>query len=1644
MKNFKNFVVKEAVFDGFEIDPDTVFMDENKDKDVCVKSVSESATTVIVSEHVASGKLVEGSLSEGVGDGGGCNGGDDIMVEVLGSDVYVDGVCTGGEAGRGMVVEGETGLEGSVKSLEGDVLVSELGLKGGEVSNVGSKTEVEGSSGVVESREERTPIDTVEEVGVVVREEGNIEGGAVKGAVERGEEMGESGNGINDVTSRDVGALGDRDRNAGIVSGVSGSLPVVGSTCEETKVVHIEEIVVVAREEDLEQEMAEKGAYTGREEVGDGGDSIEDRNSQEVGVSDDKERNAIIIENGARDSSVAVDVERGLVVDGGEEGGELAEDGVDAANKLKKQKVGVLGDEVWNPGINATVICTSTIAKNSSLQTQVVEEKSSVAVSVEGLNPKVDASGTSDLEGVVSSSGRDQSSVLRTICGGTEKDVVNPNSLDEESKVSATGEVVGMDKEDVLHSKVEGMETAAFDKKSTCSVEEQQKEVEKVGGSFENHGHVSSDPVSSHLLNQVVVRGDDMVMDDKGPLNPESDQHFKLEECIDKSSAQVNSNIGQEMEVDKYGIDSAPVCLHAGLEKVEHSLKVETISMSTASQGNVSPDSTSTQVVIVVDAAAKDDKISVPNVEVPNTVEMKSSCSETAQVINRRETALVDCEAVQDSNVEVPGSAEKDKPLESEECLEQGVAGALSQLDSDIGPETEDKKQVANAECADAASSDQPTQVVTEVEADVAAVDGNGLLNPNVEMDIQVIDRGETVPMDTEEILNSNIEVGGSVGFEECSDRSMECADATSSDQPTQVVAEVAAVDGNVLLNPNVETDTQVIDRGDVAPMDTEEVINSNNEVPGSVEFEECLDRSMGCADATSSDQPTQVVAEADAVVVALDGNVILNPNVETDTQVIAPLDTEEVLNSNIEVPGSVEFEECLDRSMAGDLAQVDSRPGPQVGVEGQVMEAEHGGFHGEQEIEDEEGNTDTEQSKGDDEKFVKPAALNPGGTVTVHQASYQLPPENEGEFVVSDLVWGKVRSHPWWPGQIFDPSDSSEKALKHQKKDCFLVAYFGDRTFAWNEASQLKPFRTHFSHIEKQSNSETFQNAVDCALEEVSRRVEFGLACSCIPKDAYDNIKFQVVENTGIRQESSTRDGVDRSASADFFEPDKLIEYTKALAHFPSGGSDRLELMIAKAQLLAFYRLKGYCSLPEFQFCGQLLENDTDTSVSGERMHSSDVIEHATTLYKDAELTSSGQEILKSRNSPSNKRKHNLKDGVFYKKKERSLSELMSGAIDSPDGDNLLDENTTGTLVSPSSAKKRKVLDYHDDYGLQEGRKTISFAKVSNTTPPPLPKPSFKIGDCIRRVASQLTGSSSILKCNSEKFQKLDGNYDITAGDEADVSFQDSEDAQRGRMIVSTEYSSLDDLLSQLQMAAQDPLKGYGFLNVIVSFFSDFRNSIVSGQYSERELLATDKVSGKRKKASHAVAGSPETFEFEDMSDTYWTDRVIQNGSEEQPSRRNKKREYQIVPVELKPIQVNRRPYSRKRYSEGNDAVAAEKPVGYVDENSPAEILMNFSEVNSVPSETNLNKMFRRFGPLKLSETEVDRDMSRARVVFKKSSDAEIAYSSAGRFNIFGPTVVNYQLNYTPSALFKASPMDTSQDHEMQLDLSSLEVNLV
>ena len=662
----------------------------------------------------------------------------------------------------------------------------------------------------------------------------------------------------------------------------------------------------------------------------------------------------------------------------------------------------------------------------------------------------------------------------------------------------------------------------------------------------------------------------------------------------------------------------------------------------------------------------------------------------------------------------------------------------------------------------------------------------------------------------------------------------------------------------------------------------------------------------------------------------------------------------------------------------------------------------------------DEEPVSDSAKPPSKEEKSARRGHPKSGNLIKDHQVSYQLPSENEGEFSVFDLVWGKVKSHPWWPGQIFHPFDSSEKAKKYFRKDCYLVAYFGDKSFAWNDGSVLKPFFKHFSQEEKQSNSEAFQNAVNCALEEVSRRVELGLACSCILEDVYDKIKCQTVENAGIREKSSKREGIDWSTGVDYFQPVNLIEYVKTLALSPTNGASRLDLVIVKAQLLAFNRLKGCDVLPDFQYYDGLMVCDAETPLRAE---------HGEAELVDSVAGGDG----KPRSRGPHRRKHNLKDIVYRRRKEKSITELMGESMYYFDGDFDSHEEDDIMLGSPTSGTKRKTSSYlTDDCAGQQNTKTISVAKVSHTASPN-PQQSFKVGECIRRVASQLTGSSSIMKITG------DGSNSQHLTDDADEVSDPPDDSLPEEEVAPKKEVSTDEMLSQLYLSARDPMKGYSFLADVISFFSEFRNLAVSTQ---RQRMR--KGSGRKRKPSVPVTGAPETFEFDDRNDSYWTDMVVQNNSEAKPSRRGRKRKEDRLPSgdPEKPLKSNPRKYSRKQYFHGNRESAAEIPPETEKQQEqlptgPTELMLNFSDVGSIPSKVNLNKMFRRFGPLKESETEIDSQSCRAKVVFKKRSDAEVAYSSAAMFNIFGSTLVNYQLNYTPSVPVGSAPLALTDGQE-------------
>ncbi|XAR69033.1 Non-specific serine/threonine protein kinase [Bertholletia excelsa] len=560
----------------------------------------------------------------------------------------------------------------------------------------------------------------------------------------------------------------------------------------------------------------------------------------------------------------------------------------------------------------------------------------------------------------------------------------------------------------------------------------------------------------------------------------------------------------------------------------------------------------------------------------------------------------------------------------------------------------------------------------------------------------------------------------------------------------------------------------------------------------------------------------------------------------------------------------------------------------------------------------------------------------------TVKQDALGLGPQvkccwnrGTGKFCVFDLVWGKVRSHPWWPGQIIDPSDSSEKAKRYYRQGSFLIAYFGDHSFAWNEESRIKPFRLHFSQMEKQSNSEAFCHAVDCALEEVSRRVECGLACSCLPKEVYDKIKGQIIVNAGIREELTKRDGTDEFSSATTFMPGKFVQYMKALAQSPHVGTDRLGFVTARAQLLAFYRWKAFNQLP--------LEDVAQVPLGKRKLGK------LGDFWMNKEISS---------------------DGVYPRKKERCMADLMSAC--SPNLSN--GESKSERVTSFPSVKKPKTCDPEVDDSRKKNMKTSVL---------PVRKRKFsKYGERIRRIASQLAASTPKLKYGSQKTAWKNGNIKTP-------SWASSEKSQRIEDI-TMEYPPPDKMLLQLYVAARDPLRGYSSLISSVSFFCDMRNSFCLENTASQERKTGRSVESN---VVRKLLFEPETSN--------------EKGSQLDPTL-NSIPEAAVMNCEL----------------EGKTASGMEGKIE--EEYSPTALTLNFSNFESIPSKSNLNKIFSRYGPLMKSQTQLLKKSKRAKVVFKRRADAEIAFSSSGKFSIFGPCLISYSLNYEPSITHKTSTSAT------------------
>ncbi|KAL5231990.1 hypothetical protein ABZP36_030766 [Zizania latifolia] len=604
--------------------------------------------------------------------------------------------------------------------------------------------------------------------------------------------------------------------------------------------------------------------------------------------------------------------------------------------------------------------------------------------------------------------------------------------------------------------------------------------------------------------------------------------------------------------------------------------------------------------------------------------------------------------------------------------------------------------------------------------------------------------------------------------------------------------------------------------------------------------------------------------------------------------------------------------------------------------------------------------------------------------------ARYCLPPLDKGDFRVSDLVWGKVKSHPWWPGEIFDPSDASELALKHQKKGSHLVAYFGDNTFAWCDESQLKPFVANYSQMEKQSSSDTFVSSVNYALEELSRRILSGMSCSCLPEELSDNGMSYMVENAGLK-DGVTCSAVNRSEILACFSPENLLNYIKSLALFPGQGGDLLELVIACSQLTSFYRSKGCPELASFQTGSAWVENGIDTSSTKDVM-----VEEVVTNVEHPPPD-------KPKRGRGRPRKQKPEDGL----------ELIEKKATS----NLSNDNAYGHPV-----ERQMAMDFDDFDGLQSKKKRSldSFEDSETKSITPTFGSSFKIGECIRRAASQLTGSSSIVKFQNEPMvhkntlETENGDFDVSSDDA--VNELSVEKRAKRRRMHKHHIADPKELLSQLCSVAAEPMNGYSFSAMIINYFSDYRNYVVS---TTTEANIVEKRTAKRGR-KRKVLPSPEVETTDHMQDSYWSGLSLHNhpihdlrraSTSMRPRRRRSSREtYHHAQQNL-----HHGPLSPKKQIQVIERSIIHVDEKMVDECKPTALVLSFGRSTVLPSETNLIKMFGRYGPLKESETEIQTSMSTVKVVFKKRADAEKAFSIAGKYSTFGPSLRSYRLVNMP-----------------------------
>ncbi|PIN26992.1 Histone-lysine N-methyltransferase [Handroanthus impetiginosus] len=174
--------------------------------------------------------------------------------------------------------------------------------------------------------------------------------------------------------------------------------------------------------------------------------------------------------------------------------------------------------------------------------------------------------------------------------------------------------------------------------------------------------------------------------------------------------------------------------------------------------------------------------------------------------------------------------------------------------------------------------------------------------------------------------------------------------------------------------------------------------------------------------------------------------------------------------------------------------------------------------------------------------------------------------------YEIGDMVWGKVKSHPWWPGHIYNEAFASPSVRRTKHEGHVLVAFFGDGSYGWFDPAELIPFEENFAEKSRQTSSRSFLKAVEEAVDELSRRRSSGLACRCRNKFNFwpSNVEGYYVVDVGDYEPGVYSLSQIKKARENF-RPKEMLSFVQQLALAPMTDQHwTIEFLKNKATVLA------------------------------------------------------------------------------------------------------------------------------------------------------------------------------------------------------------------------------------------------------------------------------------------------------------------------------------------------------------------------------------------------------------------------------------------------------------------------------------------